>query len=29
VNVPEVSLPSGYLSNSIEVVVSGTCTDCK
>lgn len=29
VNVPEVSLPNGYLSNSIEVVVSGTCTDCK
>lgn len=29
VNVPEVSLPAGYLSNSIEVVINGTCTDCK
>jgi Fur family transcriptional regulator, ferric uptake regulator len=29
VNVPEVALPVGYLSNSIEVVINGTCTDCQ
>ena len=29
VNVPDVNLPNGYSSSSIEVVVNGTCLDCK
>ena len=29
VSVPEVALPPGYLSTTVEVVINGTCTDCK